>query len=111
MSTRLMPLAGHLDALKSHFHGLAPYSSEGDDGSYDARNTDDDQREVGDVPRQEQFVEIAWRIIGMIIFVPLGSLLIYYDRLTRRIGRILAFSGGVAFVRIASGLGFLPVYH
>ena len=55
---------------------------------------------------------MAWPLAGMIVFLPLGCLLIhYYDCLTSGIGRTCPFGGGVSFVSIAMGLGFLPVYH
>jgi len=94
------------------FLDLSVNSLQRPDGNNDAANSNDDQCDVGEVLRRKQTAEIAWRLGGMAVFLPLGCFLIYhYDGLASRAGRILAFGSGVSFVSIAMGLGFLPVYH
>ena len=108
----LSKLALHGFQLAAHDSSLLVDFSQGDNCRNDAAYADEYECESEDVCRQKVFVEMAWRVSGMIVLLPLGCLLIYYyDRLTSRIGRFLAFGSGVSFVSIAMGLGFLPVYH
>ena len=86
-----------------------PYRANSD---YHTDNTDTDQCIIGEILRAKQTREVAWRLCGMCLFLPLGCLLVYYSlNLTYCFYRILAFSGGVLFVCVAMGLGFLPIYH
>lgn len=98
--------------LSPHFGNLLVDLSQAANSSDNAADSNENESEIRSICRDKQFAEIACRLAGMIVLLPLGCLLIYYyDRLSSRVGRIAMFSGGVSFVSIAMGLGFLPVYH
>lgn len=67
---------------------------------------------LGNVLRGKQTREVALRLAGMAIFLPVGCILIYYDdRPTRLPARLLCRVSGVLLVSVAFGLGFFPIYH
>jgi hypothetical protein len=69
-------LAKHNFALSAHFLDLMIDRSHRADSRYNARDADEYQCEAGDILREKQFVQIAWRLGGMVAFLPLGCLLI-----------------------------------
>ena len=98
--------------LTPHFGNLLVNSLQGANGYHDANDADNYQCAIGEVLREKQITEGGFRLLGMIVLLPLGCLLIYYyDRPSRRVYRIFAFGGGVSCVSIAMGLGFLPAYY
>jgi hypothetical protein len=57
-------------------------------------------------------LEVIWRLLGMVVTLPIGCLLIYYDdRPVSRTLRRLCTVGGALFIGIALALGFFPMYH
>gem|GEM_PF-76845 len=79
------------------------------DESANGCNEEADGREV---LRRKQTREVAWRLCGMAIILPLGCLLIYYcDYPSSRATRLLCAGGGSIFIAAAFGLGFFPIYN
>src|SRR5581483_8401056 len=105
-------LIPHLLALVFHLCNLPVDFSQAANGSDNAANSDEDESEIRSVCRDKQFTEVASRLAGMIVLLPLGCLLIYYyDCLTSRVGRIAMFGSGVSLISVGMGLDFLPVYN
>jgi IS1 family transposase len=101
-----------LFARRLHLFGGAGHLSSLPRDKPTSYSSDDYQCEVGEVLRQKQFVEVAWRLIGMTILLPMGCLLIYYDdRPTSRIVRLGCSVSGVLSMGVALGLGFFPIYN
>jgi IS1 family transposase len=102
---------GKID-LSPHFGYLLINLSQAANGSNNAADSDEYESEIRSVCGDKQFTEIACRLAGMIVLLPLGCLLIYYyDRLASHVGRIAMFGSGVTLISVGMGLGFLPVYH
>jgi len=92
--------------LPPHFSNLSIYGSQTQKSSHDASDADTYQQEIWEICRHQQFVEIAWRLAGLVVFLSLVRLLIYYyDARSSRIVRICVLGRGISCVSIALGLG------
>jgi hypothetical protein len=95
----------HLLGSACHLSGLIPDRPQ-------SQNTNYYQCDSGGILRENQFMEVTWRLAGMVISLPLGILLIYHDDWWPSIiSRLLCRIGGFGLVGVGLGLGFFPIYN